>query len=53
MSTNFNIDNFLYTFSCNCNKVQKKNFSKNQVITTYIQKRNQLCILLNRKSRFG
>ena len=46
MSNDFNIDNFYYTFSCNCKKVQKKTFSKGQVITTYIQKRNQLCILL-------
>ena len=46
MSSDFNIENFYYTFSCNCNKVQKKTFSKGQVITTYIQKRNQLCILL-------
>ena len=47
MFNNFNIQNFIYNFSCNCKKVQKKTFSKNQVITTYIQKRNQLCILLN------
>ena len=47
MNTNFNIENFIYTFSCDCNKAQKKTFSKNQVITTYIQKRNQLCILLS------
>lgn len=47
MNTNFNVENFFYNFSCNCNKAQKKNFSKNQVITTYIQKRNQLCILLS------
>ena len=49
MSTIFNIDSFYYNFSCNCNKAQKKTFKKNQLITTYIQKRNQLCILLNRK----
>lgn len=47
MSTSFNIESFIYNFSCNCNKSQKKVFSKNQVITTYIQKRNQLCILLS------
>lgn len=46
MNANFNIDTFLYNFSCSCNKTQKKKFSKNQIITTYIQKRNQLCILL-------
>lgn len=46
MNSNFNVENFYYNFSCNCNKAQKKTFSKGQIITTYIQKRNQLCILL-------
>ncbi len=50
MNANFNVDKFYHTFSRTCNKVQKKTFSKNQVITTYIQKRNQLCILLNGKA---
>lgn len=47
MRINFNIDDFIHSFSCNCNKVQKKTFSKGEIITSYIQKRNQLCILLN------
>ena len=47
MNSNFNTNTFVYNFSKNCSKVQKKTFSKNEVITTYIQKRNQLCILLN------
>lgn len=47
MSSGFNVNNFIYNFSHNCNKVQKKTFFKNQVITSYIQKRNQLCILLD------
>ena len=50
MANSFNIDSFIYQFSCNCNKVTKKTFSKNEVITTYIQKRNQLCILVNGKA---
>lgn len=50
MSTSFNIDSFFYQFSCDCKKVQKKTFTKNQTITTYIQKRNQLCILLDGKA---
>lgn len=53
MANDFKIDNFIYNFSSSCKKVQKKTFSKGQVITTYIQKRNQLCILINRKSRFS
>lgn len=47
MRINFDIDDFIHNFSCNCNKVQKKTFSKGEIITSYIQKRNQLCILLN------
>lgn len=47
MNSGFNINNFIYNFSHNCDKVKKKAFLKNEVITTYIQKRNQLCILLD------
>lgn len=47
MNLNFNIEDFIKDFEHNCNKVQKKTFSKNQVITTYIQKRNQFCILVS------
>ena len=45
MNLNFNVEDFIKTFECSCNKVQKKTFEKNEVITTYIQKRNQFCIL--------
>ena len=47
MNYDFNINNFIYNFSHNCDKVQKKAFLKNQIITSYIQKRNQLCVLLD------
>lgn len=47
MRINFNVEEFISSFSCNCNKVQKKSFSKGEIITSYIQKRNQLCILLS------
>lgn len=47
MNYNQNIDTFLKDFSLNCKNVQKKFFKKNQTITTYIQKRNQVCIILN------
>lgn len=47
MNSSLNIENFLKDFSCNCKNVQKKSFRKNQTITTYIQKRNQVCILLS------
>ena len=38
---------FLKDFSNNCKLVQKKSFRKNETITTYIQKRNQVCIILS------
>ena len=45
MSINFNINNFIKDFENDCHKVQQKNFEKGEVITSYIQKRNQFCIL--------
>ena len=47
MIYNTTIEDFLKDFSCTCKSVQKKSFKKNQIITTYIQKRNQICILIN------
>ena len=47
MNLNFDIGSFLDDFQNSCQKVQKKTFSKNEVITTYIKNRNQFCILLN------
>lgn len=36
--------------SCNCVKVQKKTFSSGSIITTYMEKRKQICILLSGKA---
>ncbi len=47
MSVNFDINNFITDFDHSCHKVQKKTFDKSEVITSYIQKRNQFCILIN------
>ena len=47
MIYNTTIEDFIKDFSCTCKSVQKKLFKKNQIITTYIQKRNQICILIN------
>lgn len=47
MNTNFNMENFIHDFSNSCQKRQKKVFSKNEVVTTYIKNRNQLCILID------
>ena len=47
MNISFDIKQFVETLENSCHKVRKKTFSKNEVITNYIQKRNQLCILLD------
>ena len=47
MNLSFDIKEFINQFVNNCCKVQKKTFEKNEVITTYIEKRNQLCILVH------
>ena len=47
MNTNFDIEKFIFDFSNSCQKKQKKVFSKNEVVTTYIKNRNQLCILID------
>lgn len=47
MNISFNIEDFIKDFETNCSKVQKKTFFKNEVITTYIEKRNQFCILIS------
>lgn len=47
MDLNFNIEEFIHNFENSCHRIQKKTFSKNEVITSYIKKRNQLCLLRN------
>ena len=47
MSNSFNIDEFIYDFKNCCNKVQKRNFNKDETITSYIRNRNQFCILIS------
>ena len=47
MNSATQFEEFFKDFSCNCKNVQKKSFKKGQTITTYIQKRNQVCILQN------
>ena len=44
------IANIIDKMSCNCNKIQKKLFSKGSTITTYIQNRKQICILISGKA---
>ncbi|MCI8272558.1 MAG: Crp/Fnr family transcriptional regulator [Clostridia bacterium] len=47
MDTNFDKKIFIDNFKSSCNKVQIKKFSKGETVTTYIEKRNQICIVLS------
>lgn len=47
MNLSFDLENFIQEFSKSCIKAQKKTFVKNEVITSYIEKRSQLCILIS------
>ncbi len=50
MDIDFNSSEFIKELDKNCNKVQKKHFKKGELITSYIAKRNQLCLMLSRRS---
>ena len=47
MDTNFDKKNFIKIFKNDCNRVQTKKFIKGETVTTYIEKRNQICIVLS------
>ncbi len=47
MDTNFDKKIFIENFKHDCNKVKIKKFIKGDTVTTYIEKRNQLCIVLS------
>lgn len=44
------VSKLVENISCNCTKMQKKFFAKGSIITTYIEKRKQICILLSGKA---
>ena len=46
MQDEIDISSFLKSIECRCYKATKRSFSKGETITTYLEKRNQLCILL-------
>ena len=46
MQTQLEISNFLKSIESRCYKTTKHSFFKGETITTYLEKRNQLCILL-------
>lgn len=45
-----NITDLINSIKNGCTKIQIKTFNKEDTITTYIQKRNQICILVNGKA---
>ena len=47
MDTNFDKKIFIENFKHSCNKVQIKKFAKGETVTTYIEKRNQICVVLS------
>jgi len=47
MDKNTEMEQFIKDFTTNCTKVQTKEFLKGETITTYIEKRNQFCILIS------
>lgn len=47
MINNTHISKFINDFSNRCSKVQLKNFSKGETITTFLVNRNQFCILIS------
>ncbi len=44
------VSNLISNIEQGCSKIPKKHFEKGEVITTYIQKRNQICIMVNGKA---
>ncbi len=47
MDTNFDKKNFIENFKNSCNKIQVKKFVKGETVTTYIEKRSQICIVVS------
>lgn len=46
MKNNFNTQDFCNKLLSCCDKMQEKTFEKNEIITTYLVNRNQVCIVL-------
>lgn len=47
MVSGFDVLNFFEDCRSNCSRMQDKHFDKGKIITTYIEKRNQVCMLLS------
>ena len=46
MKRNFDVDKFVNKLSINCKICEIKEFQEDEVITTFLMRRNQFCILL-------
>lgn len=46
MITDFDVSIFFKAFDTKCSKVSKRRFTRGETVTTYVEKRNQMCILL-------
>lgn len=51
MIRNFDADNFVNRLKNNCRLIEIKEFHANEIITTFLLKRNQFCILLDGKAQ--
>ncbi|MCI9064053.1 MAG: Crp/Fnr family transcriptional regulator [Clostridia bacterium] len=47
MVSDFDVSIFFNSFYSKCCKVSKRAFARGETITTYVEKRNQMCILLS------
>ena len=46
MRKTFDVEHFIEEMRRNCGLTEVRKFKKNEIITTYLLKRNQMCILL-------
>ncbi len=51
MIKNFDADNFVNRLKSNCRLIEIKEFEADEIITTFLSKRNQFCILLDGKAQ--
>lgn len=47
MKSNFDVDNFINRFKNNCKITDIKEFQANEIVTTFLPKRNQICVMLD------
>lgn len=53
MVRNFDADNFVNRLKNNCRLIETKEFQANEIITTFLAKRNQFCILLEGQAQLS